>query len=226
MNNIVKRFVLDVNVIMDLLLATGPIDSLNDILDVTLAGKSVNALRVMRGVVQNIVSGAPDYQVHVSAHVWSTLEHKLLHPTMVHGRPVYNAWSSLDVHNTLSLLQGAIGSMASFGWSVNADSGLSRQELRTLVPAYMIQDKRYDIDVNDDCRVIADAVSIAARTEGNNAPVVTIVVTNDGGLQLANEWLGQNYQSSNASRLPVSFSVMYPKQVASSMEKSRSKVRS
>jgi hypothetical protein len=209
------RIVLDVNVLLDALYAVGPIGSLDELadLDIPAAHRAANALRVVRTVALAARGHRADLTVHVAPHVWSMTARKLVHPT----NPAQLAWTVDEARASVRILFDAFRSMAEFGWTTDAEYELSRQNLATVVPT-SFYGGRYDID-NEDRSVLLGLVAAAELPARDERPVMTVLVTNDGGLQLADGWVSTNYTSTNGHTLPASVKIMFPRQVATLVER-------
>lgn len=220
---VITRVPLDVCPILDTVITTGPVRNINQVADLRVDPThcAKNSHRTLKAIAQAIVAQESDFQVHVSPHVWLTLEYKLVNPS---AGASYKAWSPEDAARTVATLVQSFETMAQLGWTVDVEGDHSQHSLNNVVPAAM-RKQPYGID-NEDRKVLVDALAAAALPEWDETvPVFTVLVTNDGGLQLANEFLGKTYESFSGTALPVSFSVMYPSHVAAMLEKSSTSVR-
>jgi hypothetical protein len=209
------RVVLDVNVLLDTLLATGPISCLEDLAGMHIPAKAgtANARRVVRAVAKAALAGSTDMTVHIAPHVWAMTARKLVRPTLTKdGVPAYEAWTAAEARETIAVLWNAFKAMAVNGWTCDAQNDTTRENLRNIVPVSFYGGK-YDID-NEDRTVLLGALAAAKLPARNNAPVMTVLVTNDGGLQAASEWVASRYQSTNGETLPQSFTIMFPSMTA------------
>lgn len=204
----IMRFALDVNILMATLEHTGPISDIRHLADVVPTGPARTQIAIVKGIASAIVSGTSEYQLHLTEHVMQTLQYKLGEWA---GRR--DGWTVETVHTTMETLYSGVAQMVNLGWSADTCGDHTRPALETVVPTEMRR-KPWDID-NEDRMVLSDLVAVAALEEWDTTtPTVTMLVTNDGGLQAANEYVQKHYTSFAGEALEASVMIVLPKTVA------------
>lgn len=166
------KFVLDINILLDVAAATGPINQVSEVTDFYAYGENASRMSAFANI-----AAAYGSDMVVSDLMLATFEHKLRHPSTdkFTGNKNWDAFTGAEAANTAAVHAAFV--TASHGTWLRKSTVIKHlAQARALVPANLYGSRHGQVD-HEDLTVLATA--LAAGVDCN----LVAIVTDDRGLE-------------------------------------------